>query len=90
MATGLDPLPPYPGKPEPHIIESLDTCPNGCETGVLTHGQLKDHLLDCPLKLVECEFASAGCDVKVPRRDLAGHMTESAQHHLLTATLLNL
>ncbi len=91
MATGLDPPPPYPGKPEqPQIIESFDTCPNGCETGVLTHGQLKDHLLDCPLQLVECEFSSAGCAVKVPRRDLAGHMTESAQHHLLTATLLNL
>ncbi len=28
--------------------------------------------------------------MKVPRRDLVGHMTESAQHHLLTATLLNL
>ncbi len=90
MATGFDPPPPYTGEPEPQIIESLDNCPNGCETGVLTHGQLQDHLLDCPLQLVECEFVSAGCDVKVPRRDLAGHMTESAQHHLLTATLLNL
>ncbi len=90
MATRFDPPPPYTGEPEPQIIESLDTCPNGCETGVLTHAQLQDHLLDCPLQLVECEFASAGCEVKVPRRDLAGHMTESIQHHLLTATLLNL
>ncbi len=92
MATRLfDPPPPYPGESEqPQTNESFNSCPNGCETGVLTHGQLKDHLLDCPLQLVECEFASAGCDVKVPRRDLAGHMTENAQHHLMTATLLNL
>ncbi|XP_064407453.1 uncharacterized protein LOC135352219 [Halichondria panicea] len=90
MATRFDPPPPYTGEPEPQINESLESCPNGCDTGVLTHGQLKDHLLDCPLQLVECEFASAGCNVKVPRRDLAGHMTESVQHHLLTATLLNL
>ena len=39
---------------------------------------------------MECEFAGAGCDVKVPRRDLGGHMTKSVQHHLLPATLLNL
>ena len=39
---------------------------------------------------MECEFAGNGCDVKVPRRDLASHMTENAQHHLMTATLLNL
>ena len=91
MATGLfDPPPPYAGQLEPQINESFDSCPNGCDTGALTHSQLKDHLLDCPLQLVECEFASAGCNVKVPRRDLAGHMTENAQHHLMTATLLNL
>ena len=39
---------------------------------------------------MECKFAGTGCNVKVPRRDMAGHMTENAQHHLMTATLLNL
>ena len=41
-------------------------------------------------QLVECEFANAGCDVKVPKEDLAKHMTENAQQHLMSATLLNL
>ena len=44
----------------------------------------------CPLQLVECEFANTGCEVKVPRRDLTRHMTENAQHHLMSETLLNL
>ena len=86
-----DPPPPYPGTgvsssaPEPS-----QPCPNGCETGALSKGLLREHLQDCPLQLVDCEFANAGCDVKVPRRDLARHMTENAQHHLMSATLLNL
>ncbi|XP_064401503.1 TNF receptor-associated factor 5-like [Halichondria panicea] len=65
-------------------------CPNQCEIGIVPRCQADSHLLECPLQLVECEFVGAGCDVKVSRRDLVGHMTESAQHHLLTATLINL
>ncbi len=65
-------------------------CPNQCEIGTVPRCQVDSHLLECPLQLVECEFAGNGCDVKVLRRDLVGHMTESVQHHLLTATLLNL
>ncbi len=65
-------------------------CPNQCEIGTVPRRDADSHLLECPLQLVECEFAGVGCAVKVPRRDLAGHMTENAQHHLMTATLLNL
>ncbi len=65
-------------------------CPNQCEIGTVPRCQADSHLLECPLQLVECEFAGAGCDMKVSRRDLADHMTESVQHHLLTTTLLNL
>ncbi len=65
-------------------------CPNQCEICTVPRCQADSHLLECSLQLVECEFAGTGCDVKVPRRDLAGHMTENAQHHLMTATLLNL
>ncbi len=65
-------------------------CPNQCEIGTVPRCQADSHLLECPLQLVECEFAGTGCNVKVPRRDLADHMTKNAQHHLMTATLLNL
>ncbi len=65
-------------------------CPNQCGIETFRRRDADSHLLECPLQLVECEFAGNGCVVKVPRRDLAGHMTENAQHHLMTATLLNL
>ena len=65
-------------------------CPNHCEVDTVPRCHAEKHLLTCPLQLVDCEFASVGCNVRVPRKDLGGHMTESAQHHLMTATLLNL
>ena len=67
-----------------------EPCPNRCEIGTVPRCDVEKHLLVCPLQLVECEFAHAGCDVKVPRGDLAKHMTENAQHHLMSTTLLNL
>ncbi len=74
----------------PYCDNYPQPCPNQCEIGTIPRCQADSHLLECPLQLVECEFAGTGCDVKVPRRDLVGHMTESAQHHLMTAALLNL
>ena len=65
-------------------------CPNQCEIGTVPRCDAEKHLLVCPLQLVECEFANLGCEVKIPRRDLTRHMTENAQHHLMSATLLNL
>ena len=65
-------------------------CPNQCEIGTVPCCDAEKHLLVCPLQLVECEFANVGCEVNVPRRDLTRHMTENAQHHLMSATLLNL
>ena len=65
-------------------------CPNQCEIGTIPRCDAEKHLLVCPLQPVECEFANVGCDLKVPRRDLTRHMTENAQHHLMSATLVNL
>ena len=76
-------LPQCPKFPEP--------CPNGCEAGTVERCDLERHLAtECPLQLVACEFSHAGCTEKVLRKDLAGHMVESVQKHLLTMSLLNL
>ena len=48
------------------------------------------HLAECPLELVTCEFADAGCSVKLERRELKHHMMEKQQEHLVSATLMNL
>ena len=74
----------------PNCTKYPTPCPNHCEIGTIPHCDIEKHLLVCPLQLVECEFASAGCNVKVPRIELAKHMTENAQHHLMSTTLLNL
>ncbi len=65
-------------------------CPNHCEVGTVPRCHAEKHLLDCPLRLVDCEFVDAGCDVRVPQKDLMSHMTENAQHHLMAATLCNI
>ena len=74
----------------PNCTKYPEPCPNRCEIGTVPRCDVEKHLLVCPLQLVECEFAHAGCNVKVPRGDLAKHMTENAQHHLMSTTLLNL
>ena len=74
----------------PNCTKYPELCPNRCEIGSVPHCDVDKHLLVCPMQLVECEFAQSGCDVKVPRGDLAKHMTENAQHHLMSTTLLNL
>ena len=74
----------------PNCTKYPEPCPNHCEIGTVPRCDVEKHLLVCPLQLVECEFAQSGCDVKVPRGDLAKHMTENAQHHLMSTTLLNL
>ena len=76
-------LPQCPKFPEP--------CPNRCEAGTVERCDLEKHLAtECPLQLVACEFSHVGCTEKVPRKDLARHMEESTQKHLLTMSLLNL
>ena len=74
----------------PNCTKYPEPCPNCCEIGTVPRCDVEKHLLVCLLQLVHCEFAHAGCDVKVPRGDLAKHMTENAQHHLMSTTLLNL
>ena len=74
----------------PNCTKYPEPCPNRCEIGTVPRCDVEKHLLVCPLQLLECEFAQSGCDVMVPRGNLAKHMTENAQHHLMSTTLLNL
>jgi len=73
----------------PNCTRYPEPCPNQCEIGTVPRCDMEKHLTQCPLQLVECEFAQAGCQVRVPRRDLARHMEEWGQHHLLSMSLLN-
>ncbi len=46
---------------------------------------MSEHLSQCPLQLVECEYAHAGCCERIQRNDLAMHMEQNVQKHLLWA-----
>ena len=75
----------------PLCLKFPEPCPNKCEAGTVERCDLERHLAtECPLQLVACEFSRAGCTEKVPRKDLARHMEENMQKHLLNMSLLNL
>ena len=57
-------------------------CPNKCGIATVQRGSLEQHLNECPLQQVECEFCHAGCKEKIQRKDLQGHMEKNVQKHL--------
>ena len=58
-------------------------CPNKCEVGSVERSNFTQHVSECPLQVVECEFAHAGCSEKITRTDLPKHMELSVQKHLV-------
>ena len=58
-------------------------CPNRCETGHVQRACVQQHLLECPLEIVSCEYAEMGCGVRLPRSEMREHVRESSQDHLL-------
>ena len=57
-------------------------CPNACMVGAVERGDLDDHLKQCSLQEVECEFSYAGCKERLERQHMERHMQESTQKHL--------
>lgn len=67
-----------------------EPCPNQCEVGTVPRSEIDGHLKSCPLQIVECDFAQAGCRIMIPRKDVTTHMAENVQGHLMNATLQTL
>ena len=65
-------------------------CPNGCEVGSVERCNMEQHLSVCPLEPVACEMKEFGCNIVVPRKELATHMRESELQHLTAMTMTNL
>ncbi len=58
-------------------------CPNHCEEMDIQRRYLDHHLqAECPLQMIKCEYAYAGCQVQTSRQDMPQHITESLQDHL--------
>ena len=63
------------------------TCPNHCQADPFQRNKIEYHLNDeCPLTEVSCPFAYAGCEVKLPRKDMPGHMAGISLHFVLLAS----
>lgn len=66
----------------PVCSKYLVPCPNNCgET--LQHQIVESHTAnECPLTAIECTFKHVGCKVKLPRKDMPAHLTESIVSHM--------
>lgn len=65
------------------------SCPNSCQSEKMERWKLEEHLeQECPLHLVQCQFAFVGCSVRVQRRDLDEHLSEDKNHLPLLAAHL--
>ena len=63
------------------------SCPNNCTPGAIERASLKEHIEEvCPLQRVDCEHKSFGCTTFILRKDLAKHMEDNIQKHMLLMT----
>ena len=61
----------------------LATCPNGCG-GMMKPSNVKAHVDNkCPLSVVSCEFAYAGCLSMMLCKDMKDHLEVAQQNHLM-------
>ena len=79
------------GEEHLHVCEQFPVaCPNRCETGHVQRARVQQHLLECPLEIVSCEYVEMGCGVRLPRSEMREHVRESGQDHLLKMCAANL
>ena len=57
-------------------------CPKGCGAKITRISLDKHYKYWCPLSIVECDFAYAGCSVRVQRKLMKSHLDEAVKDHL--------
>ena len=60
----------------------LIICPKGCGAKVTRVSLDKHYKYWCPLSIVDCDFAYAGCKVRVQRNHMKVHLDEAMKDHL--------
>ena len=58
-------------------------CPNKCEVGSLSREDMEAHRKECPLEMIQCEYHSVGCEVRMARKDLENHDNVKMKDHLM-------
>ena len=58
-------------------------CPNKCRKGrTVRREDMEAHITECPLEIIQCEYHSVGCNIKMARKDLEKHKKEKMEDHL--------
>ena len=58
-------------------------CPNKCEIGSVPREEMEAHRKVCPLEMIQCEYYSVGCEVRMARKDQQKHENEKVKEHLM-------
>ena len=58
------------------------TCPNGCGADSIERQLLPNHIVGCPMAVVQCDFASVGCATKSPKVRMQQHIESNVGGHL--------
>ena len=58
-------------------------CPNMCEVGSVPREDMEAHRKECPLEMIQCEYYSVGCEVRIARKDQEQHENEKMKEHLM-------
>ncbi len=56
-------------------------CPKNCGANAIKRMNLEDHLVECSLHEIECDFSYAGCSKLIMRKDLVEHHQNNWQMH---------
>ena len=63
------------------------TCPNKCQGDFFKRQDMEKHVNECPLTEIHCPLHYAGCKVRLPRKDMPDHMSDTVTHMTLLATV---
>ena len=58
-------------------------CPNNCGVGSVPREAMEAHRKECPLEMIQCEYYSVGCEVRLARKDQEKHDNEKMKEHLM-------
>lgn len=61
-------------------------CENKCGEKIKRDKMAKHLKEHCPLTVINCEYCYAGCDVTLPRKEMAAYMDQAAKDHLQLVT----
>ena len=76
----------YSRKSESPVNTYQLPCVNRCGNAIDSN-RLADHVAyDCPLTIVDCTFKHAGCEVRLPRKDMPIHLAHAVVYHLSKQT----